>query len=456
MLDYHRWIRRAVEFINSIPPLPGEFEISGAVLPPIDDAAVDRLAKRCRLPIPDSLRRFWMTGASGANLRYHWALVPLQFEHQMRMASGDRFGDYLWGGLEMLSADEVAHLSHEIPSWAEGMSPEYPKDSRIWGHSLPLVPVGNGDYVGLYVRDDLIDPPVVYMCHEGAGGSDILAVNLDDFLQGWEQLCYISMDFLVNYCDPGTDRLAVDLHPVQAAALQALLRGDVRDDLELPPDVLSEQDWLTARNPDRLLEWLDQHGLQDERKLRLYCCACCQRVSNQMGDTGRHAVEVSRRYADGEATAEELASAREALSGGVRPDPFAGSLNSFMESAFALADVGRREGLMHGVAYSVVDAHSWVSSEITQHLDDPERAAEEAAHAELVRHIFGNPFRSVSTITEHSAAIKRLAERLYEGDAVSSEMAAALQDEGDIDLAEHFRSSDHPRGCWALDLILGK
>jgi hypothetical protein len=323
-----------------------------------------------------------------------------------------------------------------MPSWAEGMSPEYPKDARIWEHSLPLIHILNGDYVGLYVRDDLTDPPVVYMCHEACGVSDILAANLDDFLQGWEKLCYISMDFLVNFRDSESGRLAVDSHPVQVEALQALLRGDVRDDLELPPDVLSEHDWFAARYPDRLLEWLEEQGLQDERKLRLYCCACCQRVSNHIGDTGRHAVEVSRRYADGEATSEELASARGALSGG--------------------GHFYWRDGLMHDVAYTAVDADAWVSSNITQHLDDPERAAEEAAHADLVRHIFGNPFSRVSKRDEYSLAIRRAAQRLYDGEAVSSALRAALQDAGEVELAEHFRSSDHPRGCWALDQILGR
>lgn len=436
MLDYQRWINRAVQYIKSIPPLPGKLEISGSVQPPIDNAEVDRLAEACRLPIPDSLRRFWTTGMSGADLCYNWEPVPPQFEHQMSLVSGERFLDCFSGGLEMLSADEVVSLSHEMPSWAEGMSPEYPKDARIWNHSLPLIHILNGDYVGLYLRDDLTDPPVVYMCHEACGVSDILAENLDDFLQGWEKLCYISMDFLVNFRDSESGRLAVDSHPVQVEALKALLRGEVRDDLELPPDVLSEHDWLAARNPYRLLDWLEEQGLQDARKLRLYCCACCQRVSNHIGDTGRHAVEVSRRYADGEATSEELASARAALSGGGR--------------------FYWRDGLMHSVAYRAVDADSWVSSNIAQHLDDPERAAEEAAHADLVRHIFGDPFQKLSNRDGYDPAIRGLAQRLYDGEPVSSELCATLQDAGEVELAEHFRSSDHPRGCWALDLILGR
>lgn len=229
MLDYQRWISRAVEYVNSIPLLPGQFEISGAVQPPIDDAAVDRLAQRCRLPIPESLRRFWTTGASGADLCYQWS-VPPQFKRQVCIASDDDCGEGLWGGLEILSADEVASRSHDAPSWVEQKSLDYPKDARLWRHSLPIVPVRNGDCVGLYIRDDLTDPPVVYLDHDASGGSFVLAPNFDAFLKSWENLCYICIDFLVTYCDPDSGLLAVENHLAKLEALQALLRGEVRSD----------------------------------------------------------------------------------------------------------------------------------------------------------------------------------------------------------------------------------
>lgn len=453
MLDYRCWIDRAVKYINRMPPLQGGFQISGAVQPPLDAAAVDHVAKRCRLPIPDSLRRFWMTAASGADLCYQWEAVPQEFEHQVRMASDDDCGEGLWGGLEILSADEVVIYSRDVESWAEEMSLEYPKDARLWRHSLPIVPGRNGDCVALYVRDDLTDPPVVYLAHEASGGSFVLAPNLDAFLKGWETLCFICIDFLVTYCDPDSGLLAVENRPAKLEALQALLHGETRTDLALPPPIASEQDWLTACTPNRMLEWLEQQGMRNERKLRLYCCACCQRVNDQMGSSGRYAVDVSLRYADGLATDEELAAAHLALSGSAERT---GSPDFSKETIQEFVRFSKREGLMHRAAYAAVGAYWWVSSDIAQHLDDPERAAEEAAHADLVRHVFGNPFRSSSKRADYQPAIRGLAQRLSNGEAVSPLLRAALLDAGESELAEHFRSGDHPRGCWALDQLLGK
>jgi len=52
--------------------------------------------------------------------------------------------------------------------------------------------------------------------------------------------------------------------------------------------------------------------------------------------------------------------------------------------------------------------------------------------------------------------IVQLAMRLYDGDPCSPELSLALKEQGHDELAVHFSGSDHPKGCWALDLILDK
>jgi hypothetical protein len=89
--------------------------------------------------------------------------------------------------------------------------------------------------------------------------------------------------------------------------------------------------------------------------------------------------------------------------------------------------------------------------------------------ANLVRDVFGNPFRSVAinpvwlTPTVTSLATAAYNERsLPSGELDSSRLAVladALEKTGctDADILGHLRSpGPHVRGCWAVDLLLGK
>lgn len=452
MADYESWIRRAVQYVHTLPRLPGRLVVSGSVRAAIDDSKFDELSAGCRLAIPDSLRRLWTQGTSGSDIKYHWSEIPRPFQRQVCMASDDRFRDYLWGGPEILPAEEIVELSHHFPSWAEGMRPDYPKDARIWDYSLPLVPVGNGDYVGLYLADNQRDPPVVYLCHEGCGGSTVIADTLAEFLEAWEELCFVGVDFLITYCSPDTGRLALRERRVQVEALRSLLQGQVRDDLVPPRLVQSEADWLNSRDPDRMLQWLEQQGMRVERKLRLYCCACCLRVQTQIGESGRRALETSMRYADGDASSDELSSARDGFVRGVSLAPD----DNFLENLTSRIACSREEGLMQRLRYSVIDACWYISGEITCHFDEPQASEEKAHHADLVRHIFGNPFRAAEPQRAYNLAIIRLAKRLYEGEDVAAELCHELRATGSDELANHFQQPGHPRGCWALDSLLGR
>jgi hypothetical protein len=85
-----------------------------------------------------------------------------------------------------------------------------------------------------------------------------------------------------------------------------------------------------------------------------------------------------------------------------------------------------------------------------------ERSAEQAAQVSLVHHIFGNPFRPAALDRRPARPIPALAEALYAGDNCAFALHDALLDAGHADLALHFSAHNHPRGCWALDLLLGK
>jgi hypothetical protein len=83
----------------------------------------------------------------------------------------------------------------------------------------------------------------------------------------------------------------------------------------------------------------------------------------------------------------------------------------------------------------------------------------------LVREVVGNPFRAVQVdpawLTWGGGLVRRLAQSIYEERRFGGlpVLADALEEAGcdDADLLGHLRGpGPHVRGCWAVDLLLGK
>ena len=92
-------------------------------------------------------------------------------------------------------------------------------------------------------------------------------------------------------------------------------------------------------------------------------------------------------------------------------------------------------------------------------------AAEATAQTELIRDIVGNPFRPVRLKPEWLAwndeTAPKIAQAIYEERAFDRLpiLADALEDAGcdNADLLAHCREpGEHVRGCWVIDLLLGK
>src|SRR5262249_17879854 len=113
----------------------------------------------------------------------------------------------------------------------------------------------------------------------------------------------------------------------------------------------------------------------------------------------------------------------------------------------------------------------WAAAATYFHLGST-KATHEAAQAPLLRDIFGNPFRPVTTnpawLTWSDGTVVKLGEAIYQERELRSGpldltrlavLADALEDAGcaDPDLLGHLRGAGpHVRGCWAVDLLLGK
>ena len=90
------------------------------------------------------------------------------------------------------------------------------------------------------------------------------------------------------------------------------------------------------------------------------------------------------------------------------------------------------------------------------------RSEADELHCHLLRDIFGNPFWPVSFNREwHTSTAVAIAKGMYESRDFSPMpiLADALQDAGceNEDILNHCRSDGpHVKGCWVVDLVLGK
>jgi hypothetical protein len=235
---------------------------------------------------------------------------------------------------------------------------------------------------------------------------------------------------------------------------------------------VSEAEWLACADPEVLLERLPG-GLSD-RKLRLFACACCGPLWHLVTEPRcRDAVAVALRFADGEATVEELKAAHIAAQNGkplfqdanwaaawtASPDALHAAAQASAQAAQALAR--KLAEPAKGAAWAAVrsgarkeeQAAAWAGFEAAT---AEAVAAERAWQADLLRELTGNSFAPVPRPDTLPSVVRELAAALYAGEDCSFALHDALEEAGHPELAEHFLNADHPRGCWALDLILGK
>src|SRR5690242_9454534 len=70
-------------------------------------------------------------------------------------------------------------------------------------------------------------------------------------------------------------------------------------DWPVPSEPITEQEWLESVDPHRMLEALA--GRSEDRKLRLFACACCQNIWPLLKDErSRRAVQAAEHFADGQ------------------------------------------------------------------------------------------------------------------------------------------------------------
>ncbi len=265
---------------------------------------------------------------------------------------------------------------------------------------------------------------------------------------------------------------------------------------------MTESEWLASKNPREVLDYLGDAKLHP-RKLRLFVCACTRQVWGMLLDEpSRQAVEVGERFADRLADRAELEEASSAL----RHAPNYTTSFSLRRAAWTAArcvSPFTANSATKSVAESVTRTVALAAGNAVAH------NAADAAQADLVRDVFGNPFRPVAFDARfRTPQVLDLAQAAYD-ERPSDDgcldplrlmvLADFLEEEGcppfafvesteeycdafmhgceEFDAMDtcthkakkvvrvktpspiltHLRSpGPHVRGCWALDLILGR
>jgi hypothetical protein len=221
---------------------------------------------------------------------------------------------------------------------------------------------------------------------------------------------------------------------------------------------MTEAEWPKLTDPTPMLDFL--RGKPSDRKLRLFACACCRRVSHLLNlEYCRTLTEISERYADGLASDGEreaaLAKAAEEFETAHHPT----QSGEDAASATLLAAVRGVTYASDAAWYATKAARFTASSHGCKALAE---AAERQGQANLLRCIFGNPFRLTSLDPAwQTPTVLALAQAVYDQRAFDrmQELADALEKAGctNTDLLAHCRQlGEHVRGCWVVDLLVGK
>jgi hypothetical protein len=210
---------------------------------------------------------------------------------------------------------------------------------------------------------------------------------------------------------------------------------------------MTEQEWLTSDSPVALLSHLNADG--SGRRVLLYASALCQLRPDLITDELKPWVELVERVLSGDEPATALDALQE-------------------EAEFCVSDYAEVGPAGTRGFYSVLGAVvfcTWLNMTTEYETDIPSEEIEPMRRtaADLVRDIFGNPFRPVSfSPSWHTDTALSLARTMYDSRDFSALpiLADALQDAGceNEDILTHCRDTAHAhvRGCWVVDLVLGK
>ena len=239
---------------------------------------------------------------------------------------------------------------------------------------------------------------------------------------------------------------------------------------ELEGATMTESEWLASRNFSTLfICTVTIASDRGERNRWLLACACCRSVWHLLPGVCHQIVELVEGYADGTIEAGALVTllhgfwphtvAIAALPGGTQAAEAVGYLGWSwrfeFDNTITSKTYWQANQTCRSAAEALAKSRPW---DVARH-----------CQIELLRDIFGNPFRPAVldpawlTLTVTSLAQAAYEERMLPSGELDrirlTILADALEEAGcdNTDILNHLRGpGPHVRGCWPVDLLLGK
>jgi hypothetical protein len=207
---------------------------------------------------------------------------------------------------------------------------------------------------------------------------------------------------------------------------------------------MTESEWLACRNDEVMLKWLGKRFTR--RKRRLLGCATARQVEHLIHNPVSHEiVELCERYADREVAKQVVEQAFQRL---------------------VWEPASYTEWNIRDLAMGIPTPSSSGDSNLNHFPEGRSVKQTQLDWADAMRDLFGPlPFRKVPIapvwLLANDGAVTTLARTIYDERRWSDMpiLADALEEAGcaNADLLNHCRAKQrHYRGCWVVDLILGK
>ncbi len=232
---------------------------------------------------------------------------------------------------------------------------------------------------------------------------------------------------------------------------------------------MTEAKWLTCTDPDRMLDFLLDRT--SERKYRLFACACVRRHADLLQDYEwcEKALQAAEALCDGRLSQAQFKRAASKFDAAAEEEDLDEPADTVSTALWHVMNAcqpieGSAWAKSKSAAGCMANAGADRKRDAGSRKWRADLRAEREIQAQLIRCLV-NPFHPV-TLTP-SAAVAELAqaaylERLPSGELDPARLAVladALEEAGCTQAAilNHLRGpGPHARGCWAVDLLLGK